>query len=460
MSVNVDESIVELQTHDGKKKGELGDLGDTMSIASIGSDTYDDKLVHGSGLLGTTMNMTNTIIGSGILSLPYSTSEVGYVLAAVLMFGGAFFTWFGLHLLSTVADNIGGRQTSFGGASQITYPWLVLIADLLVFFTMWSVCVVYMTIAAGLFPDVMRQFVGSDDDSSAIYYENWFWLILCWLLAASLAMLKSLWFLAYTSLVAVVCVLWTAFVVFGYWVGIFDPCEGIPEPCKGDIHAFIWDFAAIMRAFPVFVLAFCCGPVMFNIYNAMGEQSARRMDISAMATMILTSVLYVIISFCGYLTYGINVDSNILMSYPISVIASIARLGTAFVVTVSYPILMHAARDSFIHAIGTIMGYAGKKEKGIEFTDVNTKLGNIAFYVIASFLNIVAFIFAYFDVDINVLLSITGAIGNVNLSFTIPALLYFKMFEDEGMTTTRICCIPFVVFGLTTTVISLWANFS
>ncbi|KNC77179.1 hypothetical protein SARC_10351 [Sphaeroforma arctica JP610] len=462
MSVKIDESVVELQTDadvNGKKGGD-GDLGDTMSIGSTGSDTYEEKLIHGSGMLGTTMNMTNTIIGSGILSLPFSTSQVGWVLAAVLMFFGATFTWFGLHLLSAVADSVGGRQTSFGGSANVTYPWLVLVADLLVFFTMWAVCVVYMTIAAGLLPDVIRQFIDEDSESSPVYLEFWFWLLLCWLLAGSLSMLKSLWFLAYTSLVAVGCVFWTTFVVFAYSVGIFDPCDGIAEPCKGNTEAFIWDFQAIMRAFPVFVLAFCCGPVMFNIYNAMAEQSAKRMDIAAMATMMLTTSLYLIISFCGYFTYGNLVNSNILMSYPISVVASLARLGTAFVVTVSYPLLMHAARDSLIHAIGTCMGYAGKKEQGFEFTDTNTKLGNIGFYCTATALNLLAFLFAYFNIDINILLSITGAIGNVNLSFTIPGILYYKMFEENGWSMTRTLCVPFTIFGLVTTGISLWANFA
>eukprot|EP01134_Creolimax_fragrantissima_P002366 CFRG2366T1 len=380
MSHKIDESVVELQNDYGGKKAEGEDLGDTLSIGSAGSDTYGDKLIHGSGLLGTTMNMTNTIIGSGILSLPYSVSRIGWLLAIVLMFAGAFLTWYGLHLLAVVADKLGGRQTSFGGASQVTYPWLVVIADGLVFFTMWAVCVVYMTIAAGLLPDVMRQFIDEEDENSgAIYYKKWFWLILCWLLAASLSMLKSLWFLAYTSLAAVVCVFWTTFVVFAYWAGIFDPCEGIAAPCEGETSVAIWDFGAIMRAFPVFVLAFCCGPVLFNIYNALNVQSSRTMDIAAVATMGLTTTLYLIISFCGYFTYGNLVNSNILMSYPISVVASIARLGTAFVVTVSYPLLMHAARDAFIHAVGTLLGYAGHKKLGIEVADHTTKRGNITF---------------------------------------------------------------------------------
>eukprot|EP01134_Creolimax_fragrantissima_P003725 CFRG3725T1 len=456
----VKEFPVEVQT-DGDVKKDTGrnDIFDVKVIASTGPDSLEDNNIRGSGLFGTTMNMTNTIIGSGILALPFSTRQVGWIIALVLMAVGASFTWFGLHLLSKVADHIGGRQSSFGAASKLTYPWLVLVADLLVFFTMWAVCVVYMTIAGGLYPDVFRQLIKNGNEDS-IYYQYWFWLLISWFIAGSLSMLKSLWFLAYTSLAAVVCVLWTTFVVFAYSVGIFDPCEGATEVCRGETYVAIWDFVAIMQAFPVFVLAFCCGPVMFNIYNAMGNQSSKRMGIAALVTMMLTTVLYIIISFCGYFTFGDKVSSNVLMSYPISTVASIARLGTAFVVTVSYPLLMHAARDSLIHAIGTIICYTGREETGIAFADTTTTTGNIAFYCFATVLNLLTLTFAYFDIDINFLLSVTGAIGNVNLSFTIPAMLYFKMFEHEGRTLTRTLCVPFIIFGIVTTVVSLWANFS
>ncbi|KNC74638.1 hypothetical protein SARC_12821 [Sphaeroforma arctica JP610] len=457
-NIEIDESQVKLESNKSKPQDVNGD---TLSIQSAGADALNTEITHGSGILGTVMNMTNTIIGSGILSIPYSTAQVGWVLALVIMFFGATLTMFGLHLLNIIADRMGGRKTSFGDACRQSYPWLVLVADLLVFFTLWAVAVIYMTIASGILPDVMRAFIGDDVSADVFYLQTWFWLLICWgCFAAPLSMLKSLWFLAYTSMAAVICVLWTAFVVFAYSVNIFDPCEGKSINCQdGDVEAVMWDFGAIMRAFPVFVLGFCVGPVLFNIYNAMDRQTTKRMDISAGCTISLVTALYVIISICGYFTYGANVGSNILDSYPISVPASIARLGTAFVVTVSYPLLFHASRDSIIHACGTVVVMCGKKEQGIALTDSSTKSGNIMFYIMAIILNIVAFAFAYFQIDINMLLSITGAIGTVNLSFTLPAAIYWKMFEEDGMSLLRILCIPFGIFGVVAMCISVWANF-
>eukprot|EP01134_Creolimax_fragrantissima_P005227 CFRG5227T1 len=372
MVAQADESQVKLQTITGEKV-----TGEHVDVFSVGSGPCDDMTeeTRGNGLLGTAMNMTNTIIGSGIL-------------------------------------------------------------------------------------DVMRIFV-DETDPNAFYFQSWFWLLICWsVFAAPLATLKSLWFLAYTSLAAVVCVLWTTFIVFGHYVGLFDPCEGMVSDCQGPTSAAIWDFAAIMRSFPIFVLGYCIGPVIFNIYNSMEVQSAKRMNMSSAFSISLVTILYIIIAICGYLTYGSNVAPNILDSYPITTVASIARIGTAFVVTVSYPLLMHAARDSMLHIIGTLFGYAGDKQMGIELADHETQIGNIAFYAVATVLNVGAFIFSYFQININVLLSITGAIGIVNLSFTIPPIIYWKLFEDQGFTVYRLACIPFILFGVITCGISIWANFS
>jgi hypothetical protein len=50
------------------------------------------------------------------------------------------------------------------------------------------------------------------------------------------------------------------------------------------------------------------------------------------------------------------VKGNILDSYPVEIWATVARIGTAFVVTVSYPLLMHPSRDSVVHLVGVVSG--------------------------------------------------------------------------------------------------------
>ncbi|KNC84902.1 hypothetical protein SARC_02884 [Sphaeroforma arctica JP610] len=312
--------------------------------------------------------------------------------------------------------------------------------------------------AMQVLPDVVRTVTGDHEDEDSFYVQKWFWLLICWAIGAGLSLLKSTYYLGHISVVAVGVVGYTVFVVFAYCVGIFDPCEGIPaEECYTEPKMFDGGFFDFMKAFPVFVLSFCCAPTMFNIYNALETQSKHNMTLSSAIAMCVCSVLYATISLCGYFTYGTHVAENILDSYPISVVASLARFGMAFVVTVSYPLLMHSSRDGFLHGISTLVKYTGKVDLANDIADNTTKTGNIVFYIFAVLLNLLVLVIAYLELSLNSLMSVSGALSS-NLSFTLPAVLYYKAYEEDGWTWMRIVCIPFAVFGIVVTGISLWAN--
>lgn len=131
----------------------------------------------------------------------------------------------------------------------------------------FGITVAYLGIAADILPACVEQLapaVGAD----SILRNSYFWLILCWgAVAAPLSMLRSVGFLGYTSLIAVVCMIYTTIIVALHFFGVFDPCQSVPagEVCKGTIQAFIPSFTAIFRALPVYLTAYCCAPTMFNL---------------------------------------------------------------------------------------------------------------------------------------------------------------------------------------------------
>jgi hypothetical protein len=64
---------------------------------------------------------------------------------------------------------------------------------------------------------------------------------------------------------------------------------------------------------------------------------------------------------------------------------------------------------------------------------------------------------AVLQVPLDFILGITGSIGVCQLSFTIPAIFYFKMFDDKpGF--KRMLTIPLFIFGIAATVISFYCN--
>ena len=170
--------------------------------------------------------------------------------------------------------------------------------------------------------------------------QPWFWLAIVWAaIAAPLATLKSVKVLGYTSAIAVACVLYTTAVVIMYASGILDPCaKEIPagETCVGAINATTPDVAGNLTTMPIFFTAFACAPTVFNVRNDLQRPSISRMTTATVVALGVCCAQYLVVALSGYFTYGDNLKSNILNSFPVDIWATLARIGTAFVVTVSY----------------------------------------------------------------------------------------------------------------------------
>lgn len=70
---------------------------------------------------------------------------------------------------------------------------------------------------------------------------------------------------------------------------------------------------------------------------------ARKFTLIAVSSSLVT-VIYVLVSVCGYLHHGNAVDQNILNSEPKDALFASARIAVAFVVSLSYPLVCAPAR--------------------------------------------------------------------------------------------------------------------
>ena len=93
---------------------------------------------------------------------------------------------------------------------------------------------------------------------------------------------------------------------------------------------------------------------------------------------------------------------------------------------VSYPLLMQPCRDAVIHMIDTIANLVS----GHHVSAPGTKAGTIVFYVVLSVLCILTYLLALLNVDLAILLNISGTFAVAPLCFTFPAIFYLKLMPD------------------------------
>jgi amino acid permease len=97
------------------------------------------------------LNLTQNILGAGILAMPSALANVGIVFGSVLILVSAVSSAFGLYLLSLLAQNF-GRKASFFSCSKMTWPSLAIFFDLAIAIKCFGVSVSYLVICRDLLP--------------------------------------------------------------------------------------------------------------------------------------------------------------------------------------------------------------------------------------------------------------------------------------------------------------------
>ena len=197
-------------------------------------------------------------------------------------------------------------------------------------------------------PDVMDNF-----SINGFWTMRQPWIILGFAIVAPLSCFHNLDALKYTSGLAVVFVLFLMCLVFAYSlpdVGL-DAC-GDDHDCRGDMPLFALS-GGTLRVLSIFIFAFSCQTVsgtapaveiaysvvffcrliltvispaayhfttllqnIFAVVNELRNPTQRRIDSVSTASVFSSLVVYTVVALAGYYTYGDEVDSNILISYP------------------------------------------------------------------------------------------------------------------------------------------------
>ena len=210
-------------------------------------------------------NLTNTIIGAGVLSLPYAVAYSGSMLGIVLVSISGVAQILSLHLLSICAAKV-PAPSSFYTVTQASVPSLTVLIDLAVAIQSFGVCSSYLIVMGDLMPDVM-DFFGVE----GIWQRRHLWTLLGFSIVAGLSTLKKLDALKYTSGLSVMFVAFLTFMVLFFAIpgdGL-HPCdlEDDGDDCVGDKPLVSVDNNTF-RVFSIFTNAFSCQSVSYESYSS------------------------------------------------------------------------------------------------------------------------------------------------------------------------------------------------
>lgn len=323
----------------------------------------------GASLSSSIFNLANTIMGSGLLTLPSAFSEAGLFVGLVMAVVAAALNVFTLHCLARASKSrLVPAGASIGVVAEVALPGIGgLVIDVAVALYGFGVCTGYLIVSTDSLVDVtgVRQ--------------RWLWTCLSALIVTPLTLLSSLDALRFTSTLAILALLTVTLVVLVFYaasepLGACDgyaaatvscvPADAPPvEACPGQIEPLSRPMVPTLRALSKFVLAFGCQQNILPIVDELAHPTRRRVSrVSAVAISLALGV-YLVVASSGYLTFGDRVCSNILNSYPRTVVIAGARVLIAAVVLTSYPLLAwESKRAALLRSAACVRALARRRE--------------------------------------------------------------------------------------------------
>ncbi|KAL0226640.1 hypothetical protein P9112_013964 [Eukaryota sp. TZLM1-RC] len=289
-----------------------------------------------SELLVPAIGLSNSILGAGIVSLPFALSRLGYFYGGFIFIVIFFYSLKSLDFLTRAA--IKRHKLSFKTLTEDLFGrlagvWSSVVVGL---FSFAFLCA-YVSLLTDISHDFLAPLVDVPRPALAIFLSYTILFPLC--------LLKSLHSLRYASASTILVITYLTVTVIVSSITHSGP--------TADVVAGKFDKPSL-SALGTVGFAFSCHFLTLNVFRELPLPFRNRngMFIVSMTGMGIAAVFYYIVAYVGYFTYGSEVDPSILNTLPRdSWLVTSAKSFMAIVMICSYPIVFAACREAIVDLI-------------------------------------------------------------------------------------------------------------
>jgi amino acid permease len=302
-------------------------------------------------------NMTATIIGGGVLSIPLSCARAGLIPFTILMIASAFMTDFSLYVLCSCARRTG--STSYGRvAGTAIGESLEMFATAVIFFLVGCILVGLMVLNQGIWSPIFVALLdhvtssGDEEPSSngitTTSFEDAIVLLVLlaamfrFLLAKDLTSLRHICFVGFFS-IAILCV-----------TMVFRAAEkNINNP--QEIKWAADNMADVLNALPIILLAFLCSFNIIGVHCALVEPTQKRVQDVIHGSVFMSFLLMYVFGVAGYFWAFEETNGNILLNFdPADSVIFFGRIGCGITTLFALPMNLLPCREALLSLIAQI----------------------------------------------------------------------------------------------------------
>lgn len=426
----------------------------TPLLPSSKASDLSARIEGGSSVTSAVFNLSTTIIGCGIMSLPATLRILGV--------GPAFFL---IAFMAFLCDKSAGfmlKYTSYGASS--TYAELMgesfgnigsKMPQLCIMFSNFGGLVMYLMIIG----DVISG-NGSEGGSVGMLAE-WFgeewWnaraialFVVLVVVLLPLVFFKKIDSLKYTSAISVL--LAVVFVIITSGLALYALYHGTAKPPRLFPDFSKQSFFELFTAVPVIVVAFA---FHYNIHPVRAELAfASDMKVAVRISLILCSIIYSTVGFSGYLLFGESTMCDILSNFDRGssitnygpMLNDIVRLSYALHLILVFPLLNFSLRLNVDEMLFP-------KKKPL-VTD------NVRFVTVSLVLMALVYSATIAIPNIWVLFQFIGSTASVSMSLIFPGAIVVKDIYGISKRKDKLIAGSMIVLAVITSTIAISTNVS
>ncbi|PWN29602.1 hypothetical protein BDZ90DRAFT_230466 [Jaminaea rosea] len=373
-----------------------------------------DWLKRGAGVFDATTNMANSILGAGIVGLPYSMRQSGFVAGVVLLVGLAMLTDWTIRLI-ILNSKLSGRQTyieimdhCFGRKGKAAVS---LFQFAFAFGGMCAFCVVIGDTIPHVLAAVFPSLAPGESFFSFLVSRSFVITFTTLLISYPLSLYRDIENLSKASAVAMVSMLLIVLTV------VFRG-PAMPAELKGDpsLRFTVVNPSHLVSSISVISFAFVCHHNSLLIYASLKEPSMDKFSKVTHYSTTIACACLTAMSIAGYWTFEEKTLGNVLNNFPENdTFVNIARFAFGVNMFTTFPLEAFVCRE-------VLETYFFPNQYSVRLhITITTSL------VLASL------VVSLLTCDLGIVLELTGGLSATALAFIFPAVCFLKLAaEGEG----------------------------
>ncbi|KAG2227346.1 hypothetical protein INT45_004301 [Circinella minor] len=383
---------------------------------------------EGGSVFASFLNMSNSIIGAGIIGLPFAFKEAGFGMGFVCLVIVTILVDWTVRLL-IYNGKLSGRSNyqdlmehAFGRAGLLS----ISIAQFA--FAFGGMCA-YCVIIGDTIPHVFRSLISNIDDIPFIWIFGNRRLCITFfttLIAYPLSLYRDMSKLAKTSGLALITI-----IVICISVSIEGPKMEMDIRGNPDLR-FSFANDELIQAIAVISFAFVCHHNSFMIFGSLRQPSMNRFARVTHYSMTLSFVTCTILAVSGYLVFTDKTAGNILNNFPPdNVLINVARLAFGINMFTTLPLETFVCRE----VLETLFW-------------PNETYNRFRHTLLTTVLVLVPLIISLLTCNLGIVLELTGGFSATMLAYILPPLSYLKLSKDGLWKMNKIPYWCLLIFGL------------